>query len=111
MNKHDRRYSSETRSVEESGENSKKRKSHDGSTPHIRSKRNRYISIAWYGFAFEHFTKLANVNAAMNVKGEKSSVMDKLLAIDVAIYRWNVYMRRIAVPVASRILSKCCSAI
>lgn len=55
MNDHDRQQRSETRSIEGSGENSNKRKSRDGSTPHTRSKRNRYISIAWYGFHLKPF--------------------------------------------------------
>lgn len=47
----------------------------------------------------------------MNVRGERSSVMAKLLAKDAAIYPWNVCMPQIVVPVASRTPSKYCSAI
>lgn len=42
----------------------------------------------------------------MNVRGERLNVTGKLLVKDVAISSWNVCMRQIAVPAASRIPSK-----
>jgi hypothetical protein len=53
--------------------NTGKRKSEDGSQPHTRAKRNRYISIAWYVLP-SPISRVhgANVIAATSVKDARS---------------------------------------
>lgn len=48
MDENDRQHSSEAQSIDDEGSRTK-RKSVDGSSPHTRTKRNRYVSVAWCG--------------------------------------------------------------
>lgn len=49
MDENDRQHSSEAQSIDDEGIRSDKRKNDDGSSPRIRAKRNRYVSVAWCG--------------------------------------------------------------
>lgn len=49
MDENDRQQSSEAQSIDDEGIRSNKRKNDDGSSPRIRAKRNRYVSVAWCG--------------------------------------------------------------
>lgn len=46
MDENDRQNSSEAQSIDDEGSRTNKRKSDD---PHTRTKRNRYVSVAWCG--------------------------------------------------------------
>ena len=86
-----------------------KRKSEDDGPPQSdkKTKRNRYISIAWWGPPFlltfiKCLTRDSHI-AATNASVAKSSAMDKILANDVATCPLNVSMLPIApAPPASK---------
>lgn len=90
------------------------KRKHDGEgIAQPRAKRNRYISIAWYGITLHIKEKgtsertKANFGAtATSANAAKSSAMAKPRVSAAAICRSNASMRRIAVAMGSRTRSK-----
>lgn len=78
MNDQDRQHSSEAQ-PNGNDEGTNKRKSDDGSPACTRTKRNRYISLAWCRLsqqAFLPFTVLTRV--ATNARGERSNATARI---------------------------------
>lgn len=80
--------------------NNSKRKADQTNGTHTRTKRNRYISIAWYVWA-RHINQGGNMQVwhdaddlwgllVMNASDAKSSAMDKCRVNDVDISTWSV---------------------
>lgn len=113
MDENDRQHSSEAQSIDDEGIRTNKRKSDDGASPYTRTKRNRYVSVAWCGLNSGSLkaNRLLPCNiltpfAAMNVRGGRSNAMAKFLVSVAAACVWNACTHPIAAVVASRILGE-----
>lgn len=113
MDENDRQHSSEAQSIDDEGIRTNKRKSDDGSSPYARTKRNRYVSVAWCGLNSGFFKvncpppcNILTPFAAMNARGGRSNAMARFLVSVAAACAWNACTHPIAAVVASRILSE-----
>lgn len=102
----DRQHSSE---VHPNGndEGTNKRKSDDGSSACTRTKRNRYISLAWCRPSQDASLPCNMLTRVVtNARGERSNATARIRVSVVAGCLYSVYMCPIVAPVASRTRSK-----
>ncbi len=110
MNINDLKQGNDGQPIERNGAHQNKRKSEDGSGSalHTRSKRNRYISIAWSAPLLYGLVKPANTDIviAMSAKDERSNVTARYRASAAATSSWIACTPRIVATVALKIRSK-----
>lgn len=84
MNDQDRQHSSEAQ-INGNDEGTNKRKSDDGSSAYSRTKRNRYISLAWYGPPPEASCPWGVLTRVVtNARGERSNATARIRVSVVA---------------------------
>jgi IS5 family transposase len=106
MNGHPRQETRELSSIEDDKRGDSKRKGEEASLSQIRAKRNRYISLAWYGGMIAPASSF-NPNAdscrvATSVSAGRSNAMARHHVTVVGTSTSNAFMHQTAAAVCSR---------